>query len=69
MPVFARGYARFSHLGNGHCGHLPVEIFLATGRAGIGLIAGGREKAGTGMPIAHHYTVHSSVFSHEHQES
>ena len=54
MPVSARGLPGHGESGNGHCGHLPVEIFLATGRAGIGFIAGGRAKAGTGMPIAHH---------------
>ena len=51
MPVFARGHARFSHSGNGHCGHLPVENFRATGIAGIGFLANGRAKAGTGMPV------------------
>ena len=55
MPVSARGLPGHCESGNGHCGHLPVEIFLATGRAGIGFIAGGRAKAGMGMPIAHHY--------------
>ena len=47
--------ARALSIGHGQCGHLPVEIFSGTGRAGIGNIAGGRAKAGTGMPVAHHY--------------
>ena len=61
MPVFARGHARFSHSGNGHCGHLPVENFRATGIAGIGFLANGRAKAGTGMPVGNtsHYAFKS----------
>ena len=47
--------ARALSIGHGQCGHLPVEIFSGTGRAGIGNIAGGRAKAGTGTPVAHHY--------------
>ena len=31
------------------------EIFVAAGTAGIAKIAGGRAKAGTGMPVTHHY--------------
>ena len=47
--------ARALGTGHGQSGHLPVEIFSGTGRAGIGNIAGGRAKPGTGMPVAHHY--------------
>ena len=54
VPVSARGLPGHGLSGNGQCGHLPVEIFRATGKAGIGFLAGGRAKAGTGMPVAHH---------------
>jgi len=49
-PRAARALIR----GNGQGGHLPVDIFRATGKAGIGILAGGRAKAGTGTPVPHH---------------
>ena len=48
MPVFARGHARFSSSGNGQTGICPFDNYRATGRAGIGFFANGREKAGIG---------------------
>ena len=36
MPGSARGLPGHLVKGNGHCGHLPVGIFRATGGTGIG---------------------------------
>ena len=55
VPISARGLPGHGGSGNGQCGHLPVEIFRAKGKAGIEFSAGGRAKAGTGMPVTHHY--------------
>ena len=45
-------------VGTGMEGICHFENFVASGMAGIAKIAGGRAKAGTGMPVTHHYTNH-----------
>ena len=54
VPISARGLPGHGGSGNGQCGHLPVEIFRAKGKAGIEFSVGGWAKAGMGMPITHH---------------
>ena len=41
-------------VGTGMEGICHFENFVASGMAGIAKIAGGRAKAGTGMPVTHH---------------
>ena len=60
MPTSALGLPGHTKHWHGQSGHLPIKNYEGTGKVGIAK-NGGQAKAGTGMPVKHHYHLQSKI--------